>query len=662
MTRRICKSRLTTVAPAVFLICASIFGSSAIADDAPEWLREAAAVRTGKYDQAVAAVILLKEQRIRVEENGRVTTTERGAVRVIAREGRDEASAMVSYLTETGKVRDFRAWLIRESGAVKKYGKDAVLDLAAARNDVFNEVRLQAISASDDADAGTVFGYEWTTEDRSVFTQFDFQFQETLPVVTSRFILELPLGWRAEGVPFNNAGKLEAKLTGSSYVWELKDLPFIALEPASPPVTNLAPRLAVSYYPPEGKQVGISRTFQNWREVSKWLSELADPQAEPDDAMAQEVQGLVAGAKTEVDRIDAIARFVQSVNYVSIQTGIGRGGGYKPRRATEVFTRSYGDCKDKANLMRAMLKIVGTTSYPVVIYSGDPTYVREEWASPQQFNHCIIAVKVKDETEAPTIIRHPQLGRLLIFDPTDEDTPVGDLPDHEQGSLALVVAGDAGALLRMPVTPPEANRLERETEAELSADGALNAAIREHAFGQAAVAARREFRGRSRGDYMKMIERWITQGVGRASVTSVDPKDGKDFSLEVRFAAPSYAQIMQNRLMVLKPAIVSRRESVFLTAALRKHPVMLESNAYSERMTVRLPEGFTVDELPDAVTLDAPFGKYAAQCAVKDGRLTYTRSLVLQSTMIPVEQYSTVRNFFDRIRASEQSPVVLVRK
>ena len=42
-------------------------------------------------------------------------------------------------------------------------------------------------------------------------------------------------------------------------------------------------------------------------------------------------------------------------------------------QATEVFAKSYGDCKDKANLMRAMLKIVGITAFPVSIYSGDPT-------------------------------------------------------------------------------------------------------------------------------------------------------------------------------------------------------------------------------------------------------------------------------------------------
>ena len=161
---------------------------------------------------------------------------------------------------------------------------------------------------------------------------------------------------------------------------------------------------------------------------------------------------MTANAKSEFERIQAIGRYAQSVNHILIQIDLGRGGGYRPHSAADVFNKNYGDCKDKANLMRALLKSLGVELYPVVIYSGDPNHVEPEWPSPQQFNHCIIAVKVSEETQAPTIVKHPSLGRLLIFDPTDDDTPVGDLPDHEQGSYALLVAGDAGELMKMPRT------------------------------------------------------------------------------------------------------------------------------------------------------------------------------------------------------------------
>ena len=57
------------------------------------------------------------------------------------------------------------------------------------------------------------------------------------------------------------------------------------------------------------------------------------------------------------------------------------------------------------------------------------------------------------------------------------------------------------------------------------------------------------------------------------------------FTLNVEFSANQYGQLMQGRLMVFKPAIVSRREGLALTAPTRKHPVVLRANAYSE--TVR---------------------------------------------------------------------------
>ena len=153
--------------------------------------------------------------------------------------------------------------------------------------------------------------------------------------------------------------------------------------------------------------------------------------------LQQRRRELAAGAQTEMDRIKAIARYVQKIQYISIQVGVGRGGGYVPHSATEVFAKSYGDCKDKANFMRAMLSALKIQAYLVSITADDPSYVRAEWASPHQFNHCIIAIKIGDETKADAVVTHPKLGRLLIFDPTDPYTPVGDLPEPEQGSFGV---------------------------------------------------------------------------------------------------------------------------------------------------------------------------------------------------------------------------------
>jgi hypothetical protein len=66
--------------------------------------------------------------------------------------------------------------------------------------------------------------------------------------------------------------------------------------------------------------------------------------------------------------------------------------------------------------------------------------------------------------------------------------------------------------------------------------------------------------------------------------------------------------------------------------------------------------------VPDPVKIDSEFGSYAASYEVKDGQLLYTRKLVQRAATIPADRYGDVRAFFGRVRASEESPVVLARK
>src|ERR1043166_9423378 len=363
--------RLTTFTLLLIALAASASVAAAFGDDAPAWLKQAASSAAPTYDKRVPAVVLYKERDVSVADDGRVTTTTTYAVRILTREGRDEAYAHAIYTTGSGKMRDLKAWLIRSTGEVKRYGKDRTLDLALADDDVYYAARMSAISARDDVDApGAVFGYQAVTEERTVFTQDDFDFQDELPRLVPRSPLTLPAGWHASGVTFNHAPG-EPSVAGTTYPWELKAPPYIEYEPNAPAMSSLAPRLAVSFYPPDGTTASMGPSFKTWAGVSRWLSSLHDPQAEPDDALAAKARSLVADCKTDLEKIRAIGRYVQSVHYISIQTGVNRGGGMRPHPAADVFAKNYGDCKDKANLMRAMLRAGKLTAYPVGIYSGD---------------------------------------------------------------------------------------------------------------------------------------------------------------------------------------------------------------------------------------------------------------------------------------------------
>lgn len=652
-----------------FLVIAAVFtilffAVSIRADEPPQWLIEASKITTPAFEMKnVPAVVLRNEENIIVNADGTVTRTARYAVRVLVREGREEAVARVVYQTDGEKVRDLNAWLIRQSGTPKSFGKKEVVDLSLAENDLYNEARIKLISATDMADVGDVFGFESVTEQRTIFSQFQFSFQDDLPVIQSRFNVNMPAGWRAESVTFNHS-KVEPVVNGTSYTWELRSLDPIKHEAESPSRSSLSPRLAVSFYPAQAAASQI-KTFTNWTDVAKWVSEIEDPQMTIDDALAAKAKDLTVNAKTEFEKIQAISRYVQQIQYISIQIGAGKGGGYIPHTSTEVFAKSYGDCKDKANLMRAMLSVLKISSFMVSITADDRTYVRAEWASPHQFNHCIIAIRISDETKAPTVVMHPTLGRLLIFDPTDPYTPIGDLPDEEQGSLALIVHKDTTSLTEMPVLPAEMNRLDRTVNLSLDPNGGITGTVNEKTVGQAAVTERARLRSLSAPDYNTMVENWISRGAVGAKTTKITPKDNHsegNFDLNVEFSASSYAQIMQGRLMVFKPAVIGRLERLRFTEGARSHPYVIDATTYSESVQIKLPAGFAVDEVPDAAKLETPFGKYSAEYVVSGDSLVFKRSLTLNRATIPAANYDSVKSFFGSVHAAEQAPVVLIKK
>ncbi len=648
------------------LLGLALIGSAAAADDLPPWMRQLTRDPEPQVDSKAPAVVLLDDAVLTFDDEGVATMTSRWVVKVIKREGREWADAGQTYETETGKVRDFKAWLLKPDGTVKKYGKAETVDVSLVSNDVYNQARRKVISAKLDAEAGSVFGYEAIHESRSIFTQYEWFFQSTLPVVLSRFRVALPPGWSAKGNTFNCPPLDPARGETGSYTWEMKDLPYRENQPMMPSLVDLVPRLAVDVYPAHGSRANsVLKTFPKWNDVARWLWELADPQRQPDAAISAKAAELVNDNQTEVEKLRAVGRFAQTVKYVSIQTGIGRGGGYKPHLASEILAKFYGDCKDKTNLMRSLLTALKFETYPVAVYAFDRNYVRPDWPSPQQFNHVIIGVKVSDKTTAGSVIVHPELGRLFLFDPTDEHTPLGDIPQNLQGSFALVGHPDTQSLIPIPVFPIEGNCLKRTVTAKLEPNGAMSARISELSIGQAAAGERSLYKSKTADEYKKTIESWISGGIIAASIGRLDCHDEPDsnqFQLDIELTTPKYAQVMQNRLLVFRPTFLSRRESVSFMEGARHYPIEIEPEGFEEQSEIALPEGFAVDELPDTLKLQSSFGNYDSSLETDGKTLKLHRRLSLKPMFLDADKYAEVKSFFDRISAAEQAPAVLVRK
>lgn len=638
--------------------CAALWAG----DEAPGWVRAAAAKEHPGYPARVTAVILLSEETLAVDSEGRRVMTERGVIKRLTADP-FRATGSRTFDTRSGKIREMRAWVVNPGGKEIRLGKDRMTEASAAGGDSYTEYQVRSISVGDEVQPGGVFAYEVVEEERTVFTTYPFRFQQTLrPVVEARFTLQLPPGWEATGLVFNHAAVMPA-VAGNSYTWEVRNLPAIEAEPHTPEYGTILPWMGVTYFPSGGGSQ--LRKLERWSSVSRWMSELTDRQSEVTPAIQARADQLTAGAVSELDKIRAVAAFVQKTTYVSVQLNLSRGGGYVPNRADLVLARNYGDCKDKANLMKALLKAKGIDSYLVSIMSGAPGTVREEWPSTQQFNHAILAVKVSRETKAPTVIHDEGLGSLLFFDATDSHTPVGDLPDDEQGTLALVIAGEQGALVRAPKLPAGSSRAESETRATMHSDGGIEARTVRRLHGQRASSLRGATREMAVNDLRKTLEASLTRRLGGLQLKTIRPEDRPGegrLDLTLEFAALQFGRVMQGRLLIVTPGALVSTRTYSLPNKERTLPVKVEADWQKDTVVIEAPAGFALDELPEAVAIESPYGVYRADWKVSGQNIEFTQSLELKDTVAPAGDYGKVRDFFERVNGASLAAVVMVKK
>lgn len=638
----------------------AVSGICLAADQAPNWLREVSTETIPNYPAKTPAVVLVQEESVTLEPNGKQIQTTRFAVKVLNREGAREARFSDYYNSDTGKPRDIKGWLISASGKTKEYGKGETTEVGGI-NGLYDQGRVRSLSVAREADPGAIFGAESTIERTTVFSQFSYDFQDDLPALRSSFSLTLPTGWRAEAkvIRGSTSESMTPEMSGSTYRWQLKKLDPWDPEPNSPLRSALRPRLVVSTFPPSGSNATTAH-FQTWRDVSIWTSQLVAKSAEvtPD---IQEAAKRVSGSGGE--QIRSLSANAQKIRYVSVQINTSRGGGYTPHPASFVLSKGYGDCKDKANYLLTMLKASGVDAYLVAIFSGDPHYTRPEWPSPHQFNHMILAIRVPDDTKAPAAFDFPGIGRLLLFDPTDESVPFGSIPDHEQSSHALLVAGEKGDLFKTPSTPPSSNRVSRKTKFSVDENGALKAQIAESAVGQPAFDARAAVQQRSLPEFVKRQERYLARMVPGVSIQKVEPTDkAASFEMSAEFTSDHYAKMMQGRLMMIRPLPLPADGLPDVSNSKRLQPLVLSASSFEEEAELNLPSGFEIDELPRYGDVTTEFGKYSMKVVPEGGKVLIKRSLEIQSALVQPQDYPKVRDFIARVGGSERTPIVLMKK
>lgn len=641
---------------AILLLALFICLSGLAQAEVPEWLRNLARQPAKTYADDVNAVILLDDNVTTVKENGDLLKRGRLVVRILRPEGRGWADYEVGYNNDS-KVNYLHGWSITGKGQEYETKSSDVIERNVSTYEVYSDAKQKSLRVPG-ADVGTVVGFEFEQlEHPYTFTDV-WGFQASEPIERSHYELHMASGWRFKAEWRNHREEKPTEENGAVQ-WQVTDIPRIENEPRRPSSGELAAEVVFTFF--NDKMPG--KSYRNWSDLGTWYTQLSSNARDANPALVQKVQELAPANLSLAQRIKALAAFAQrDVRYVEIQIGI---GGWRPHNATDIFSHRYGDCKDKATVLSSMLSQIGVKSYYLLI-NTQRGLVTEKSPPLASFDHMILAISMPEASYAksmPAMYEHPRLGHLLIFDPTNDVVPFGQLPFYEQDNYGLLMGDQGGELIHLPLTPPDANGIVRNAKLKLLPDGGLQGEIEERYTGFYAMLFRGGLQHETENDRKKFIERFLASSLGnfqldKYELVNADDID-QDLIIRFNFSAAHYAK-NAGAMLLVRPRVLGELAGRW-DANKPRHYAYEFPGPFLDRDTVEisLPDGFKVDELPDQAKVTFPFAEYVSKTESSEGVLKYTREYKQMATEVSLEHTDELKKFFSQINLDEKSMAVL---
>jgi len=630
-------------------------------DNVPDWVRTAAQQKLPAYSPETNAVVLLEDTTYTVAPDGSAVEHLRRVVKILRPQGRGEGIVEVPFNKDT-KILSMHVWSIGPDGHEYAVKDNEMAERGYGEGNFFVDDKVRMASAPG-RDPGGIVAYEYEQRTYPYLTEKTWFFQSDLPSLYQSFTLELPPGFTYGTVWAHTKEVRPVDLEHQRWRWEMKDTPPVDLDHVMlrPAAFSLEGRMTVHYAGPTIP----AATLGTWQSIGEWYQTLSKDRLVATPEIAAKAKELVGDKTDFYDKTEAIAEFVQKqVRYFVIEMGI---GGYQPHYAGDIFRNRYGDCKDKATLLTAMLSTVGVHGALVMV--DHRRGVVDPDAPSIVGDHMIAAIEVpKDYNSAKlhSVVTAKTGRRYLIFDPTWEKTAFGQLEHNLQGGYGVLMEGPDSQIIQFPVLPPDLNTIHRTASFQLQPDGSLKGTVTETRFGDVSEARRYLY---TMGD-AKQQTQYLDRSLGQdfTSFTVIDFKVqnaealNKDLTTSYSFTADRFAKSMGPLLMV-RPRVLGSEELETDHKERKDVPINLdETMQEQDDYTIELPTGYAIDEIPGPVKLDLGFASYESASTVRDNVLHYSRTYTVREVTLPADKYPDVQKLAGVIAADERSSAVLKKK
>jgi hypothetical protein len=627
--------------------------------DPPQWGLDAAKTPTPAYAKDAASIILFDEYLETVDAQGRAVEREREAIRILKPQGRGVGCEVTFDVDE--KINYFREWTIAADQKQYQAQDTDFIDVGDTSIPIMLSSRKARVVHPPAADVGATIICESEELLQPYLQETVWGIQGHVPVVFQALEVDLPPG-RAHSEAWHNFKPVKpVEVAPNRWRWEIKDMPALDLREVKshPDWAALAARMSVQW-----GDAAVEGKDNQWRAIGQWTTKLEENRPDPSPEITAQTQSLIAGAPDFYAKLSRITEYIQkNIRYFIVMRGI---GGLQANHAADIFRNRYGDCKDKTTLLISMLQATGIHAVymPVDSHRG----VVDPDAPSIYGNHMITAIEIPADVQDPrlkAIVKASDGKRYLIFDPTDERTPVGNLRSELQGGFGTLAAGASSQIIALPVLDPDANGSERKGVFTLAPDGTLTGSVDTSHIGPAGAELREFLKFTDAKEQREAWEKYVAEtlpGVTLDAFQFIQP-DALDKPLEFHYKVTARQYSHQaGPLLLVRPRVVGSFAHPFDDKP-RIYPIdFYATGRWRDSFDIAIPPGYVVDETPDPVILDLDFASYHSSVSAKGNLLHYEREYVVRQVEIPPAKAASFRLLESTILSDEKNSAVLKKQ
>jgi tetratricopeptide (TPR) repeat protein len=580
------------------------------------------------------AVYLVDNTYVRVQKSGLSGRLQQFAVKVLNARGVDAFRTYpITYSPDRQEVRILRARITKPDGSVVDSYGESDRNMNEPWTGMYYDSRAKVLSFPALA-AGDVLELQYRLDDTAQENLLSDYWgdvesvQGTYPKVRYQFLVDMPrerpLYWNEKKLPGVTHAREDVDSGRVLYRWGAKHVAKVVPEPGMPGWAEVAASLHVS-------------TYRTWDEVGRYWWGLVRDQLTPNDELRRTTDTVLQGVdrKDQQAVVRAIYNFVvTNTRYVALEFGI---HGFKPYRVDRVLSRRFGDCKDKASLIHAMLKVAGVDSRLVLLRMRNLGAIDGEPASLAAFNHAIVYVPRYD----------------LYLDGTAEFHGARELPSADRVANVLVVEpGGKATFLTTPEARPEDNATRLSMDLALKPDGSAQVTGASTVGGQMAPEYRRAYRAVA--SRRSTFERAWAQSFPGLNVQDVKLNDttrlDDDVQVDFKMAIPRFAEAAPGHLRFLPFGTGRAYTQSYASLAERRFDLVM-NGPWVNRFTFRytLPPGYSVAELPPNQQEETPFGRVRLTYRQEGNQLLCEGEVALTAARVKADDYPAFRSFLNRV-------------